>query len=114
MASRETVTLKEYTDALLAERDKRHTQRDHFLERSIDTALVSLNKRLDLLNELRGNVATREQMDAVGLRVSDMKSTLDIIAGTSTGKAQSWAVLIASIVAVGALCGIAGFFLSQS
>jgi len=107
------ITVKQHFDALLRERDKRHRQRDALMGRAIETALASLNKRLDLLNELRGNVATREQLDAVTLRMTDLKSTLDLLAGANTGKDKTWAVIVSATVVAGVLFGIAGFFLAH-
>lgn len=109
-----TVTLKQYVDALLRERDKRHDQRDRFMEKGIDAALVSINQRLGLLNELRGDVATKAQLEVMSLRISDVKSTLDGIGGGSQARWKIWAVVVASVTIAGVLFGIAGFILAHS
>ncbi len=50
----DTVTLKEYLEALRAAD-----------QRAIDAALIASEKRLDALNELRQGVATTDQLEAL-------------------------------------------------
>lgn len=109
----ESVSVRDYVDALLNERDKRHTQRDHFVEKAIDTALVSINQRLALLNELRANVATKDQLISTDARISDIKSSLDVIAGMTTGKGRSWALLVTIVSVTAGLSIIVGFILAH-
>lgn len=110
----ETVTLKEYVDALLTERDKRHDQRDHFNEIQLATARGELREKLGYLNELRGNVATKEQLEALALRFDGIKSTLDAIGGGTQTQWKIWLTIVAGITAAGVLFGIAGFVLAHS
>lgn len=105
----DSVPLLKHINALLSERDKRQEQRFRGTEKAIKKAEASVNKRLDLLNELRGNVATRDQLDAMAQRVADMKTTLDTIAGRSGGKWQSWLVLVAAVATAGVLFAIASY-----
>lgn len=114
MGSREDVPLKEYVDALLAERDLRHDLRERFMEKAVDTALVSINQRLGLLNELRQGVATKEQLEALSQRFDEIKATLDAIGGGAKAQWKFWAVLIASVTMGGVLLSIAGFILAHS
>lgn len=110
----ETVTLKEYVDALLDERDKRHDQRDHFNELQLATARGELREKLGYLNELRGNVATKDQMEAITVRISDMKSTLDGLGGGNRAAWKFWAAIVAAVATAGVLFGIAGFVLAHT
>jgi hypothetical protein len=88
----ETVSLKEYMDALLRERS---TQ--------VETALSSINQRLALLNELRGNVATRDQLEAINTRLTDLTARIQ---GKTSAVAQSWAVLVGAVTIAGVVGGI--------
>ena len=81
----ETVPLRDYVDAILRERDK-----------AIATALESNEKRLAALNELRGDVATKTQMDA-------LKERMDRMEGRAGGLRDGWGWVIG---AVGALMAI--------
>jgi hypothetical protein len=77
-------TLKEHIEALLSERDK-----------ALKAALVSINDRLKLLNELRGGVATKDEVKALDKIVEDLKTRLDRTEGRGAGYSQSWAVFAA-------------------
>lgn len=70
-------TLKAHYDQILKEKDK-----------ALNAALVSLNDRLGLLNELRGGVATKEEIRALEKMVDDLKSSRDTGAGKSEGYAK--------------------------
>jgi hypothetical protein len=70
------VTLRDYFEAVLHERDK-----------AIAVALESNEKRLDALNELRGDVATKTQLDA-------LKERIDRMEGRSSGMKDGWGWII--------------------
>lgn len=67
-----TGTLKIYHDAVIGyerqvsnERDLRYQERFEGQERNIQTATEAIDKRLDILNELRSGVATNDQVEAL-------------------------------------------------
>ena len=88
----ETVSLRDYVDAIFAERGKQ-----------VNTALDSINDRLKLLNELRGNVATRDQLEAMNQRLTDLTARIQ---GKGAGIAQSWGVLVSAITIAGVIGAI--------
>lgn len=84
-----TDTLKEYYDGILKEKDK-----------ALNAALVSLNDRLGLLNELRGGVATKEEIRALEKMVDDLKSSRDTGAGKNEGYVRYTGYIIAIIAII--------------
>ena len=74
-----TISLREYVEAMFAERDK-----------AVHAALESNERRLDALNELRADVATKTQLDAVNTRVNDLKERMDRMSGRSSGLSDGW------------------------
>ncbi|HEX3124004.1 MAG TPA: hypothetical protein VHQ21_11955 [Rhodanobacteraceae bacterium] len=72
----EVVSLRDYFEAVLRERDK-----------AITAALDQNEKRLAALNELRGDVATKTQLDA-------LKERLDRMEGRSGGFKDGWGWIV--------------------
>jgi hypothetical protein len=74
-------------------------------------AEVATEKRLQLLNELRNGVATREQMTALEQRLSDVKERIDKmdagIAGRAGGLADYIGWIVAAITVISAIVGFA-------
>lgn len=64
MAKENKVGLREHFEALWLERDRRLTERWTAQEQALTKATDQLERRLDLLNELRGEVLTRQEYDA--------------------------------------------------
>ena len=85
----EDVTLKEHIEKLLDERDK-----------ALTAALVSMNERLALLNELRQGVATKDELKALEKVVDELKTRRDIGQGRGSGIAQfiGWIIAILAII----------------
>lgn len=124
----EQITLREHFAAMLGEADLRYQQRFDAQNTALDaarvaakegvtTALIAAEKavtkaevatenRLTLLNELRSGVATKEQMDALAERVSDIKERLDRLEGRTTGLSDSAKVLISVVGLVIAMFGL--------
>ena len=63
MNPREAVTLREYIEAILREHEKRYDERMGAAKEAVELATTQLEARLDLLNELRSDVLTREEYD---------------------------------------------------
>lgn len=84
----ESVSLREYVDAILKERSAQ-----------VETALASINQRLALLNELRGNVATRDQLE-------DLRARIERSEGKSGGMQQSWLILVGAVTIAGVIGAI--------
>jgi len=89
------VSLKEYFERILNERDK-----------ALDAALVSINERLKLLNELRGGVATKEQLIALEKVLSELKDRFNQTEGKSAGLDKGWVLLIGFVALVGGIIAI--------
>lgn len=99
-------SLKVYHDEkILALRE--HTQ-IHFTERdkALNAALISINERLKLLNELRDGVATKEQLEALEKVVDDLKDRLNKSDGKTSGQDKSWGYLIGFIGLISAVVAI--------
>jgi len=79
--------------------DKRFDERQN----QVGTALDSINDRLKLLNELRGNVATRDQLEAINTRLTDLTARIQ---GKGAGIAQSWGILVSAITIAGVIGAI--------
>lgn len=107
-------------DSLKSLMDERH---EHLKElrtadqRAIDAALVSqekaivkaenaAEKRFELLNELRGGVATKEQLEGLEKVTNDLKDRLNTNDGQSKGSQLTKANIITYIGVVGAILGI--------
>jgi hypothetical protein len=86
----EEVSLKEHFETLLEEKDK-----------AIHVALVSLDKRLQLLNELRGNVATKDEIKALEKIVDELKANIDSGTGRRIGIQQfiGWILALIAFIA---------------
>jgi len=102
----ETVTLREHFEALLEAADLRYAQRFNATEAAITKAETSLDRRISLLNELRGGVATREQLEAAVQRIEDLTGRLNRSEGRSGGFQQSWLVIVGAVTIAGIIGGI--------
>lgn len=95
-----------YVDAQIQRMaDLRATDHAHSIEyRSLALSQIrasseALDKRLDLLNELRGDVATRDQLAALDVRFQEVKSRIDKIESATQGRRGGLADYIAWILA---------------
>jgi hypothetical protein len=106
----ETVSLRAYVDLIDAKNERYSDMVDRKNGEALDAALaavakenakteVAAEKRFELLNELRGDVATKAMMEALEKVVVDLKTRLDNTYGRDAGKAQQWQMIF----------GIAGF-----
>lgn len=82
---KEGVALKDYFDSKITDletalRDKFETQ-----DRALDLATTQLEKRLGLLNELRGNVLSKEEYEAKHLLLETKIENLQKIIYIATG-----------------------------
>lgn len=86
-------------------------------QRAVDAALVAQEKaiikaenaaerRFELLNELRGGVATKEQVEALDKVVDGITSRLDRIEGKSTGLNAGWGYLVGGLGAIATIIGV--------
>lgn len=86
-------------------------------QRALDAALAAVKeenrktemgaeKRFEILNELRGDVATQQQLESIEKRVSDHQSRLDTIQGRDSGKDISWGKLLGAAGFISTLLGI--------
>jgi len=89
------VTLKEHFEKLLEERDK-----------ALNAALIASDKRLDLLNELRTGVATKEELNSLSIQIQDLKARIDKSEGGGAGIQKFIGWIIAAIAIIGFIISI--------
>lgn len=99
-------TLKEHLEKILDEKDRAVSTALDSQEKAILKAEDAAERRFELLNELRGGVATREQFEALEKRVSDHQTRLDTVQGRDSGKDISWGKLLGAAGFVSTLLGI--------
>lgn len=99
-------TLKEHFEKILAEKDKAVSTALDSQEKAILKAEAAAERRFELLNELRGGVATKEQIDALDKRVTDHQTRLDTVQGRDSGKEISWGKLLGAAGFISTLLGI--------
>jgi hypothetical protein len=87
-----SITLKEHFKVILKEKDRYLSSMLRERDKAIRTALKQTEKRLVALNELRGDVATKGQVEAI-------KERLDRMDGRSGGIKDWWGWIIAMIMA---------------
>lgn len=118
------VSLKEYFEALLREKDVRDQQRFDAqsegvraamaaAEKAVEKAAAANEKRFDNTNEWRGALndqsrmlVPRAEFDGYKERHNALAERITKIEGRSTGIASSWLVLIGAISAAGILITI--------
>ena len=84
------VSLKEHVDALLREKDRYIDAMLRERDKAITSALEQNEKRLAALNELRGDVATKTQVEA-------LKERIDRTEGHSGGLRDGWGWIVGVI-----------------
>jgi hypothetical protein len=111
--------------ALMDERDRRYTERYEAQERALAAALLSakeavaaalaaakeavlkaelsVDSRLELLNELRTGVATVEQLNALEKVVDDLAKRIDRSEGRGAGVSAMWGWIAGAVGTVTAL-----------
>ena len=75
-------------------------------EKAVDKALTAINERLHVLNELRGDVATKTALEALEKELASLTSRLDRTEGRGAGLNAGWVYLLAGIAALGTLVSI--------
>lgn len=73
------------------------------LRRALSAALASNDKRLVGLNELRGDVATKGDLQVALSKIAELVSRVDRSEGRGRGLSAAWQILlgVAAIVSVG-------------
>jgi hypothetical protein len=113
----DSVPLREYFqrqhDDLRTMLDERHTTSTKAVEtalaeqqRALQVSVVSIDKRLDLLNELRVGVATKAEVEALEKLVNGLISRLDRIDGKGAGLNAGWAILVGAIGVISTVVAI--------
>lgn len=88
--------LRELSD----ERDRRYEQRFQSSEVALGNARESINRRLDLLNELREGVATEAEVRALEKRVNELSSRIERSEGRGAGLTAGWGILVGAVLLV--------------
>jgi len=99
------VPLKEHFEKILAEKDKYYERILAERDKALNAALVASDKRLDLLNELRMGVATKDELRAIEKIVEDLRTSRD--KGEGKGQGGKDVMDIIKLVII-----IAGFFIA--
>src|SRR5688500_8679557 len=71
--------------------------------RAASKAEVAADKRFELLNELRGGVATTNELDSLAKQVAALESRLDRTEGRGAGLSAGWIYLLGAVAAVGTI-----------
>jgi len=100
-------TLKEHFEKILDEKDKALSAALIAVKEENRKTEIAAEKRFELLNELRGDVATKTELGALEKLVSTLNTSLAAGEGRSKGLSQGWVILIG---AVGLVSGIIGIF----
>lgn len=91
---------------LMDERDIRYEQRFQAQQEAVKEALISINVRLAMLNELRSGVATSDQLDALEKVVNALIGRIQDLETTKTARASQTRSIYAFIAAATAIVGI--------
>jgi uncharacterized membrane protein len=117
MPKDDDIPLREYLqrqlDDLRTMLDERHTTSTEAVktalteqQRALQVSVVSIDKRLDLLNELRVGVATKAEVEALEKLVNGLMSRLDRIEGKGVGLTAGWAMLIGAVGLISTLIAV--------
>ena len=102
------ISLKEYIEAILAEKDKALVAALVAVKEESRKTEIAAEKRFDLLNELRQGVATKEQLEGLEKIVQEMDKRAERSLGITKGADKTWQVIV-TIIGVGiALAGFIG------
>ena len=69
---------------------------------------ISAEKRFELLNELRGDVATKGEVDALEKLLNGLSETVSKMSGRGSGLNAAWGILVG---AIGIIALVANFVL---
>lgn len=83
---------------IMDERDRRYQQRFESDGVARENALDSINRRLDLLNELRQGVATDVELRALEKQVNELSKRMSEREGRGAGLTAGWAVLVGALL----------------
>ena len=90
---------------MLAERDKRYQQRFEASESALSESKSDMRDRYVLLNELRGDVATKTEVDALEKiiqelrgQIADLRERLSNSAGRGAGMTAGWGILVGAVL----------------
>jgi hypothetical protein len=100
------VALREYVEALLAEKDKALVAALIAVKEENRKTEIAAEKRFDLLNELRQGVATKEQLEGVEKLVNALKERQDKSEGRTSGMSDTAKIIVSVITAIAAIIGI--------
>ncbi len=98
--------LKQYFEAILIEKDKAIQAALAAVKEENRKTEIAAEKRFELLNELRGGVATKEQLEALEKIVDVMKTNQATSQGRGLGLSQSWTILIGVVGFIGGIIAI--------
>jgi len=106
----------EHLRDLMDERDKRYEQRFLASEKETVTSRTDLQARLDVLNELRGGVATTAEVEALEKILNELRTQITDLRERVGGREQrgagmtaGWGILVGAIlVAVAIFTAIRG------
>ena len=73
----EEVSLRDHVEHRIEEMDRRIYQAIDSRDKALRVAVDELNARLELLNELRGNVATKADLENVTAQLLDLSQRLE-------------------------------------
>jgi hypothetical protein len=108
MSEPEHVSLRDHIERIFVERERVYEEREKMLRVTAE----ALDKRINLLNELRGGVATKAEHELLADRIR----LVELISAEHAGQAKTTAVVtsvVASII-VGVISTVIGHWLSRN
>lgn len=97
------VTLREYLEAILAEREKRTTQLERDAKDALEKASVALEKRLDLLNEFRAQASEEQAKFSLKAETNLLRADVEAIRRDHVSRREFELVRAAQGKMIGAL-----------
>lgn len=104
-------TLKEHFEQILNEKDKALTAALIAVKEENRKTEVAAEKRFELLNELRGGVATKAEVEAIEKIVDDLKSIINEGRGRGIGLSAGWGYLLGILALASTILSLIRFFI---
>lgn len=101
-----TGTLKIYHDGEIAHLKELMYKLREADQIALQAALISNEKRLDALNELRQGVATTAQLEGLEKIIDDLKDRMNRNDGRGVGVNASWGYLLGGLGGVATIIGV--------
>jgi hypothetical protein len=117
MSDKEVITVKEYFNAVLSERDKRTEQRFELMAEAVRKAEVAHEKRLEGMNEFRNQLSDQAETfltkneynlahNNLEEKYNNLKEKVSELVNTKQGSGQAWTYIVMGVLAFVAVCSL--------